>query len=72
MVKDCVNLAKEKSQNKQNDTEMARQYKSKLRDAVWRGNITVNEATFARAPDTAYSMEQMEQLIGNLQLDESD
>ena len=51
---------------------MARQYKNKLRDAMQRGNITVNEASFAKAPETTYSMEQMEQLIGNLQLDKSD
>ena len=72
MIKDCVKLAKEKSRDKQKDTEVARWYKNKLRDAVQRGNITVNEVSFARAPDTTYSMEQMEQLIGNLQLDGSD
>ena len=61
--------AEEKFHDKLKDTEVARQYKIKLRDAVWRGNITVNEASFARAPKTTYPMEQ---LIGNLQLDESD
>ena len=71
LIKDCVKLAKEKSQDKQ-DTEVARQYKNKLRDVVQWGNITVNEASFARAPETTYSIEQMEQLTGNLQLDEWD
>ena len=51
---------------------MARQYKNKLQDAVQRGNITINEASYARAPEMAYSVAQMEQLLGNLQLDESD
>ena len=31
-MKDCVKLANEKSQNKQKDTEVARQYKNKIRD----------------------------------------
>ena len=37
-----------------------------------RGNITINEASFARAPEMTYSVVQMEQLLGNLQLDKSD
>ena len=72
MIKDCVKLAKEKSQDKQKDTEVARKYKNKLRDAMQRGNITVKEESFARAPGITYSMEQMEQLIRNLQLDKLD
>ena len=72
MIEDCVKLAKEKSQDKQKDTEVARQYKNKLRGAMQRGNITINEVSFAMAPDTAYSMAQTEKLIGNLQLDKSD
>ena len=35
-----------------------------------RGNITINEASFAREAEMIYSMEQTEQLLGNLQLDE--
>ena len=50
---------------------MARCYKRKIQDAVRRGNITINEASFARALEMTYSMEQMEQLLGNLQLDDS-
>ena len=72
LKKDCVKLAKEKSRDKQKNTEVARQYKNKLRDTVQRGNITVNEVSFARVPDTTFYMEQMERLLGNLQLDESD
>ena len=34
-----------------------------------RGNITINEASFARAPKITYSMAQMEQLLGTLQLE---
>ena len=59
MIKDCVKLAMEKSWNKQKDTEVARQYKNKLSDAMQRGNITINEVPFARAPETTYSMAQM-------------
>ena len=36
-----------------------------------RVNITINEVLCARAPEMTYSMAQMEQLLGNLQLDES-
>ena len=50
---------------------MAKHYKNKIWDAVWRGNITIDEASFARALEMTYSMEQMEQLLGNLQLDNS-
>ena len=35
---------------------------------MWRGNITIKQASFARVPDITYSIEQMEQLLGNLQL----
>ena len=52
-------------------TSLARQYKSKIRDTVQRGNITINEVSFARAPEMTYSMVQTEQLLGNLELDES-
>ena len=72
MVKDCIKLAKEKSRDKQEDTDVARHYKKKIQDAVQRGNITINEVSFARALETAYSMEQTEQLLENLQLDDSD
>ena len=74
MIKDCVKSAKEKFWDKHRDIEVARQYKNKLGDAVHRGNITINKASFARAPEMTYSlmMAQMEQVIGNLQLDESD
>ena len=54
LIKDCVKLAKEKSWDKQKDTEVARQYKNELRDVVCRGNITINKVSFARAPETAY------------------
>ena len=66
LIKDCVKLANEKSQDKQEDTEMVRWYKRKLWDDVQRGNITINEASFARALEMTYSVAQMEQLLGNL------
>ena len=72
MVKDCVKLAKEKSRDKQKDTDMAKHYKNKIWDAVWWGNITINKASFTRVPEMTYSMHQMEQLLGNLKLDNSD
>ena len=72
LVKDCIKLAKEKSRDKQKDIDMARHYKNKLQDAVRRGNITINKASFAMTPEVSYSMEQTEQLLGKLQLDSSD
>ena len=73
MIKDCIKLAKEKSRDKQKGTDVAKHYKNKIQDVVWRGNITINEASFTRVPDMIYSIEQMEQLLGNLQLsDDSD
>ena len=33
-----------------------------------RGNITNKEASFTRVPEMTYSIEEMEQLLGNLQL----
>ena len=72
LIKDCVKLAKKKSWDKQKDTEVGRWYKNKLRDAMQMGNITLNEASFSRVPGKTYSVEQTEQLIGNLQLDEAD
>ena len=70
MVKDCVKLAKEKYRGKQK--EMAKHYRNKIRDAVERDNITINGPPFTRAPEITYSIEQMEQVLGNLQLDDSD
>ena len=72
MVKDCIKLAKEKSRDKQKDTDMAKLYKNKTQDSVQRGNITINEASLTRAPEIPYSLGQTEQLLGNLQLDDSD
>ena len=66
LIKDCVKLARKKFQDKQKDTDMARCYKNKFQDAVQRGNITINEVSFTRAPEMTYSMAQMEQLLGNL------
>ena len=51
---------------------MAKHYKNKIQDAVCRGNITINEGSFARALTIIYYVEQMEQLLGNLQLGNSD
>ena len=44
---------------------------NKIRDAVWRGNFTINKVSFARVPEMTYIMAQTEQLLGSLQLDES-
>ena len=51
---------------------MAKHYKNKIQDTVQRVNITISRASLARVPEMTYSMEQMEQLLGNLQLDDSD
>ena len=72
LAKDCVKLAKEKSRNKQKDTDMAKHYKNKIQEAVLRGNISINETSFTTVSEMTYSMEQMEQLLGSLQLDDSD
>ena len=64
-------LAKEKCQDKQKDTQVVRWYKSKLWDAVWRENITITKESFTRASEMTYSVAQTEQLLGDLQLDES-
>ena len=48
---------------------MAKYYKNKIWDTVCKGNITINVALFARVPEMTYSIEKMEQLLGNLQLD---
>ena len=72
MVKDCIKLTKEKYRDKQKDTDMAKHYKNKIQDAVLRGNITINEPSFTRVPEMTYPMEEMEQLMGKLQLDDSD
>ena len=71
MVKECIKLAKEKSRDKHKDTDMAKLYKNKIWDTMWKGNITTHEASFTRVPERTYSIEQMEQLLGNLQLDNS-
>ena len=68
MVKNCIKLAKEKSRDKQKDTDMAKHYKNKIQDPAQRGNITINKASFPRVPETTYFIEQMEQPFGNLQL----
>ena len=70
MAKEYIKLLKERSRE-QKDTDMARCYKKKIWDVVQRGNITINEMSMARALETTYSMEQMEQLLGNMQLDNS-
>ena len=72
LVKDCFKLAKEKSRDKQKDTDVAKHYQNKIQDAVQRGNLTINEASFARVPEMTYSMVKMEKLLGSLQLDVSD
>ena len=64
MVKDCIKLAKEKSRDRQKDTDMAKHYKNEIQDVVWRGKITINEVSFTRVLETTYSIEQMEQLLG--------
>ena len=71
LVKDCIKLAKEKSRDKQKDTAVARHYKNKVQDVVQRGNITINEVSFARTPVANYSVEQTEEILGNMQLDNS-
>ena len=73
MVNYFVKLGKVKSRDKQKDPEVAKHYKKKIWDAVWRGNITINEVSFTRAPEMTYSIEQTEKILGNLQLsDDSD
>ena len=65
-IKDCIKLTKERAEDKERDTDVIKQYKNKLWDAVQKGSIKINEALFTRMPEMTYSMEQTEQLLGNL------
>ena len=52
-IKDCVKCTKDRSKNKQRDSNVAKQYKNKLQDAIQKSGITINEASFTRMPKTA-------------------
>ena len=67
-IKDCVKLTKERARDKDKDTDITKQYKNKLEDTIQKGSITINEASFTRMPEMTCSMEQ---LLGNLQLSNS-
>ena len=71
LVRDCERFSKDNVKYKLKTADIAKKYKDKIRQAAKKGGITVNEAAFSYAQESTYSMEQVEQLLGNLQFSDS-
>ena len=71
LVRDCEKFGKDKVKYKLKTTDLAKKYKDKIRQVAKKGNIMMNEAAFSNAQESNYSVEQVEQLLGNLQFSDS-
>ena len=65
LVRVCEKFSKDKTKYNLKTADLAKKYKEKQRQAVKKGNITVNEAVFSNTQELIYSEEQAEQLPGN-------
>ena len=61
-------FSNDKVKYKLKTADLIKTYKDKFRQAARNGNITVNEATLSSTQELTYSVEQVEQLLGNLKL----
>ena len=66
LLRDYEKVSEDKSKYNLNTADLAKKYKDKLRQAFREGNITVNKAVLSSTQELTYSMEQAEQLMGNL------
>ena len=69
--RDCEKFGKDKVRYKLKTEDPAKKYKDKIRQAAQKGSIMVNEAAFSDAQELTYSVEQVEQLLGNLQFSDN-
>ena len=69
-IKDCKKFTRNKAKYKLKTVDLAKKYKSKLRQAAKNDSISVNE--IASAPESTYQVEQVEQLLGTLRLSDSE
>ena len=72
IIRDYEKFSKDRTKNNLKTTDLVKKYMDKLRQAIRKGNITVNEATFSNAQELTYSMEQAEQLLVNLHFSNSE
>ena len=63
-MRDCKIFTKDKAKYKLKTVDLAKKDKDKFRQATRKGNITVSEVS--SVPESTYSVEQGEQLLGNL------
>ena len=69
-IRGCNKFTKDKAKYKLKTMDLTKKYKDKLRQAVRKGNISVNK--IASVPESTYPVEQTEQLIGSLGLSKSE
>ena len=72
LFRGCEKFSKDNAKYNLKTTELAKKYKDNLRQAVKKGNITVTEVAFSNTQELTYSMEQAEQLLGNLHFSDSE
>ena len=68
-VRDCKKFTKDKAKYKLKTTDLTTKYRDRFRQTTRKGNITVSEVS--SVPESTYSVEQVEQLLGNLKLSDS-
>ena len=71
-IRDCKKFTNDKAKYNMKTADLAKKYKDKFRLAARRGNIMVNEAMLSSVPESTYSVEQAQQLLGNLRLSDSE
>ena len=71
-IRECDKYSWDKSKSKLKTVEIMQKCKDKIVQKAGKDNISVNEASFSTTgQESVYSVEQVEQLLGNMQFSDS-
>ena len=66
LLKECHKFSKDKAKYKLKSADMFKKCKDKIMQQAKKENVSINEATFTMVQESTYSMEEAEQLLGNM------
>ena len=71
-LKNCEKFSKDKAKYKLKSVDMFQKCKDKIMQQAKKENVSINKAAFAMAQESTYSVEEAEQLLGNMHFSGSD
>ena len=71
-IRGCDKFKQDKARYRLKTSDITQKCKDKIIQKAKKDNVSINEATFSTSQDSTYSMEQAEQVLGNMQFSDSE